>query len=103
VRDFFRLVVLTVLAAGCGFTTAVVPLLAPDPEAWICLGFRIDKAFAQELGALSKQAVSFLQQDAGGKVLASTLPAAPAVKGKEQGMVIHALLGPPVPVARLRR
>ena len=64
--------------AGKPFAVVVVPLLAPDPEAWICLGFRIDNAFAQELGALSKQAVSFLQQDAGGKVLASALPAAPA-------------------------
>lgn len=66
------------LRDGKLFAVVVVPLLAPDPEAWICLGFRIDDAFAQELGALTKQAVSFLQQDAGGKVLASTLPAAQA-------------------------
>ena len=66
------------LRDGKLFAVVVVPLLAPDPEAWICLGFRIDDAFAQELGTLTKQAVSFLQQDAGGKVLASTLPAAQA-------------------------
>jgi adenylate cyclase len=66
------------LRDGKLFAVVVVPLLAPDPEAWICLGFRIDNAFAQELGTLTKQAVSFLQQDAGGKVLASTLPAAQA-------------------------
>jgi adenylate cyclase len=66
------------LRDGKLFAVVVVPLLAPDPEAWICLGFRIDDAFAQELGALTKQAVSFLQQDTGGKVLASTLPAAQA-------------------------
>ena len=62
------------LRDGKLFAVVVVPLLSPDPEAWICLGFRIDDTFAQELGALTKQAVSFLQLDAGGKVLASTLP-----------------------------
>ncbi len=52
-----------------------MPLLAPEPIAWICLGFRIDDAFAQALGGLTKQSVSFLAQKnapASWEILAST-------------------------------
>ena len=51
------------LRDGKLFAVVVVPLLAPEPIAWICLGFRIDDAFATELGGLTRQAVSFLNQN----------------------------------------
>ncbi len=50
------------LRDGNLYAVVVVPLLAPEPIAWICLGFRIDDAFAKELGGLTKQSVSFLDQ-----------------------------------------
>ena len=50
------------LRQGKLFAVVVVPLLAPAPVAWIGLGFHIDDAFAAELGALSKQSVSFLER-----------------------------------------
>ena len=64
-----------VLRDGKLYAVVVVPLLAPEPIAWICLGFRIDDAFATELGGLTNQAVSFFDQDAGPppwRILAST-------------------------------
>ncbi len=61
------------LRDGKLFAVVVVPLLAPDPAAWICLGFRIDDAFARELGAVTKQEVSFLTRNGGWRVLATTL------------------------------
>jgi adenylate cyclase len=66
------------LRDGKLFAVVVVPLLAPEPVAWICLGFRIDDAFALELGRLTTQAVSFLDQNAGAppwRILASTFDA----------------------------
>ncbi len=63
------------LRDGKLYAVVVVPLLAPEPIAWICLGFRIDDAFAQALGGLTKQSVSFLAQKngpAGWEILAST-------------------------------
>lgn len=62
------------LRDGKLYAVVVVPLLAPEPIAWICLGFRIDDAFAAELGGLTNQAVSFFK-DAGAppwRILAST-------------------------------
>ena len=62
------------LRDGKLYAVVVVPLLAPEPIAWICLGFRIDDAFATELGGLTNQAVSFFE-DAGPppwRILAST-------------------------------
>ncbi|MDQ3545771.1 MAG: HAMP domain-containing protein [Verrucomicrobiota bacterium] len=68
------------LRDGNLYAVVVVPLLAPEPIAWICLGFRIDDAFAKELGGLTKQSVSFLDQKSGAPpwaMLASTFdPAA---------------------------
>ena len=64
-----------VLREGKLYAVVVVPLLAPEPIAWICLGFRIDDAFATELGGLTNQAVSFFDQGAGPppwRILAST-------------------------------
>ena len=66
------------LRDGKLYAVVVVPLLAPEPIAWICLGFRIDDAFATELGRLTNQAVSFFDQNNGHapwKILASTFDA----------------------------
>ena len=66
------------LRDGKLFAVVIVPLLAPQPVAWICLGFRIDDTFAQELGRLTHQEVSFLAQNAASpswKILASTFDA----------------------------
>ena len=66
------------LRDGKLYAVVVVPLLAPEPIAWICLGFRIDDAFATELGRLTNQAVSFFDQNDGRtpwKILASTFDA----------------------------
>ncbi len=63
------------LREGKLYAVVVVPLLAPEPIAWICLGFRIDDAFAQTLGGLTKQSVSFLTEKnvpASWEILAST-------------------------------
>ncbi len=54
-----------ILRDGKLYAVVVVPLLAPEPIAWICLGFRIDDAFAKELGTLTNQSVSFLDQKNG--------------------------------------
>jgi adenylate cyclase len=62
------------LRDGKLYAVVVVPLLAPEPIAWICLGFRVDDAFAIELAGLTDQAVSFFE-DAGPPpwtILAST-------------------------------
>lgn len=83
------------LRDGRLFAVVLVPLLAPDPTAWICLGFRIDHQFAAELGSLTGQAVSFLQEEAGGwKVLASTLDV------QTQSALKQALPRAPLPLDR---
>lgn len=51
------------LRDGKLFAVVVVPLLAPEPIAYICLGFRIDDAFAVQLGSLTHLDVSFLNQN----------------------------------------
>ena len=42
------------------YAMAVTPLLAPDPIAWLCLGFRIDDDFAQEIKAYADLDITFL-------------------------------------------
>ncbi|CAN5624136.1 hypothetical protein BH20VER1_BH20VER1_17890 [soil metagenome] len=63
------------LRDGKLYAAVVVPLLTPEPAAWICLGFLIDDASARELGTLTNLDVSFFSQPeaAGGVLLASTL------------------------------
>ena len=51
------------LRDGKLFAVVVVPLLAPEPIAYICLGFRIDDAFAVQLGSLTHLDVSFVNQN----------------------------------------
>ncbi|HST30309.1 MAG TPA: adenylate/guanylate cyclase domain-containing protein [Chthoniobacterales bacterium] len=42
------------------FAMAVAPLLAPDPIAWLCPGFRIDDAFANEIKTYTNSEITFL-------------------------------------------
>ena len=60
------------------FDVVVVPVLAPDAIAWVALGFEVNDAFAQDLGALTSLQVTFLHPEPGGhwSVIASTQPAA---------------------------
>lgn len=60
------------------FQLVVVPVLAPDPIAWVCMGFRVDEPLAQELRRITSAHVSFLRADDDGNwsALATTLPAA---------------------------
>jgi len=60
------------------FQLVVVPVLAPNPIAWVCMGFRVDEPLAQELRRVTSAHVSFLRADDDGNwsALASTLPAA---------------------------
>ena len=39
---------------------AVTPLLAPDPIAWLCPGFRIDDDFAREIKTYTHLEITFL-------------------------------------------
>ncbi|MBI4948699.1 MAG: HAMP domain-containing protein [Deltaproteobacteria bacterium] len=60
---------------GKPYQMAVVPLLVPMPDAWICIGFHIDDRFVQELKALTQTQVSLLSNSQEGtSVIASTLP-----------------------------
>ena len=44
------------------YAMAITPLLAPDPIAWLCPGFRIDDEFAREIKAYSDLEITFLDQ-----------------------------------------
>ena len=58
------------------FQLVVVPVNAPEPIAWVCMGFRVDARLAQELHKLTSAHVSFLRADTDGQWLeiATTLP-----------------------------
>ena len=59
------------------YQMVVVPLLVPQPDAWICIGFRLDDKFAVELDRLTLSRVSLLRESGDGwEVVASTLPPA---------------------------
>lgn len=45
------------------FAMAVAPLLAPDPIAWLCPGFRIDDNFAREIKTYTNSEITFLSGD----------------------------------------
>ena len=56
------------------FRLTIVPVLAPDPIAWLCAGFAIDDRLADELRRLTGLHVSFLRrQGTGFAMQASTL------------------------------
>ena len=42
------------------YQVAVVPLLAPDPIAWICMGFLVDDGLAMELQRTTAAHVTFV-------------------------------------------
>ena len=58
------------------YQVVVVPVLAPDPVAWLAMGFVVDKPLLNELSQLTGLEVSFLgRPSTGGRVvLATTLP-----------------------------
>src|SRR5204863_5577137 len=51
-----------VLFDGELFAMAVAPLLAPDPIAWLCPGFRIDDDFAREIKTYTNVEITFLSE-----------------------------------------
>lgn len=59
------------------FRMVVVPLLVPQPDAWIVIGFLLDDRFTAEIQKLVLAHVSLLREHARGawSVVASTLPA----------------------------
>lgn len=52
------------------YAMAVSPLLAPEPIAWLCSGFRVDDEFAREIQSYTDLAITFLKAH---QVLATTL------------------------------
>ena len=58
------------------FQLVVVPVLAPDPIAWVALGYQVDDATAHELQRLSGMGVTFASSEKGGAwtLHATTLP-----------------------------
>jgi diguanylate cyclase (GGDEF)-like protein len=60
---------------GTLYQVVVVPVLAPDPIAWVAMGFAIDGAFLEDLRALTSLHVSFLERGPQGSraVAVSTL------------------------------
>jgi adenylate cyclase len=54
------------------YAIVVTPLRAPDPKAWICVGFEINHTFAKEIQSYSDLEISFLHEGPEKPVLAST-------------------------------
>jgi len=65
-----------VLIDGRPYQVVVVPLLAPAPIAWICMGFLIDHNLAEELQKTTSSHVSFVHAEPGNiwTIVTSTLP-----------------------------
>ena len=60
---------------GRPFQSVIVPVLAPEPIAWVAMDFIVDDTTARDLKILSSADVSFvLVTDKGVQVLATTLP-----------------------------
>ena len=49
-----------VIFEGELYAIAVAPLLAPDPIAWLCPGFRIDDKFARDIKTYTNSEITFL-------------------------------------------
>jgi diguanylate cyclase (GGDEF)-like protein len=62
---------------GRAYQLVMVPLLAPRPIAWLCMGFRIDDRLARDIQEVASVDVSFLKARAPdhAAVAGSTLPA----------------------------
>lgn len=59
---------------GQAYQVVLAPVRAPEPVAWLVLGFPVDDALAQEFQALAGAGVNFLSVgDEGARVLASSL------------------------------
>jgi len=60
------------------YRIVVVPLLAPEPVAWIVIGLLIDDDFARELKELTRTEISFITREPRGDfvVVSTTLPGA---------------------------
>lgn len=57
------------------YRATVLPVLAPDVVGWVVVGFAVDKAFAEELKALTNLQISFVKVTGGDvSVLFSSLP-----------------------------
>jgi adenylate cyclase len=52
------------------YAMAVSPLLAPEPIAWLCSGFRVNDAFAREIQSYTELEITFLSPE---QVFATTL------------------------------
>jgi adenylate cyclase len=71
---------------GRPYQSVLVPVLAPEPIAWVSMDFVVDDVTARDLKNLSSADVSFvLVGDRGSQVLASTLP-----PGRRGDLVPHA-------------
>ena len=63
------------IIGGKPFQSVIVPVLAPQPIAWVSMDFLVDDVSARDLKNLSSAEVSFiLLSDGGAEVLATTLP-----------------------------
>ncbi len=82
------------------FQLVVVPVLAPDPIAWVCMGFRIDERLAQELQRITSAHVSFLRADPNTgewSITATTLP--PALHASLRQELPSSSIGQDTPLA----
>ena len=79
-----------VFYSGHAYQMAVVPLLAPEPEAWICAGFVVDDTLAKDLRSISLAHISFIRlaENKPPEILATTLDAevAASLPGAAAGM-----------------
>ena len=73
------------------YAMAVAPLLAPDPIAWLCFGFRIDDNFTREIETYTNLEITFLS---GTDLFGSTL-------GRRQGQLILFLRGNALPTNKV--
>ena len=63
------------LVNGRPFQSVIVPVLAPEPIAWVSMDFLVDEVTARDLKNLSSADVSFVNVSEGGiEVLVTTLP-----------------------------
>lgn len=82
------------------FQLVVVPINAPDPIAWVCMGFRVDEKLARELRSITSSYVSFLRADPDSgewTVTATTLP--PALRDSLRQELPSSVIGRDEPLA----
>ena len=79
----------TVAIDGLLYQLVMVLVSAPEPIAYVAIGFRVDDTAAKELGALTGLEVSFVgvPDNGPGAVISSTL--APEARSELAGMVLH--------------